>query len=79
MLRASLFFFSSNKCRAGQEVKLYDGRPNGELLLATGDVEPTNPSDYLTMPASLLAADRMYSAKREVLISLGFGTYLSCF
>lgn len=29
---------------AGQEVSIYDGRPNGELLLATGTLEAGNPA-----------------------------------
>ena len=31
-------------CSAGQEVSIYDGRPNGELLLATGTLEAGNPA-----------------------------------
>lgn len=54
-------------------MKLFDGRPNGELLLATGTMEPTNPADLLTMNASLIAADRLYSTKREILTTFGFG------
>jgi hypothetical protein len=41
-------------CRSGSEVLLYDPRPNGELLLATGAVPDTNPSDYLLWDASLV-------------------------
>lgn len=28
---------------------LYDGRPNGELMMATGSVQTKNPADYLTI------------------------------
>lgn len=31
-------------CSPGQEVSIYDGRPNGELLLATGEMEAGNPA-----------------------------------
>jgi histone-lysine N-methyltransferase SETD3 len=57
----------------GQEVRLFDGRPNGELLLATGQLENANPADCLTMPAALVPADRLYELKRGVLEELGFG------
>lgn len=36
-------------CSEGDEVVLYDGRPNGELLMATGSVQAKNPADYLTI------------------------------
>lgn len=57
----------------GQEVRLYDGRPTGEVLLATGTLEPSNPADCMVMPASLVAADRLYAMKRQVLEDVGFG------
>ena len=57
---------------AGQEVQLYDGRPNGELLLATGQLEQGNPADCLTMPAALVAADRLYTSKVQVLEAMGY-------
>jgi hypothetical protein len=34
-------------CSPGQEVAIYDGRPNGELLLATGTMEAGNPAGTL--------------------------------
>ena len=37
--------------RAGEELCVYDGRPNSEMVLATGAVEPDNPADHLTMQA----------------------------
>ena len=37
--------------RSGEELRIYDGRPNGEMVLATGTVERDNPADYLTMQA----------------------------
>lgn len=56
---------------AGDEIKVYDGRSNGELLMATGAVEAYNPSDYLTLNASLVAADRLYSMKEEIASAMG--------
>lgn len=53
-------------CRQGEEIAIYDGRPTTEMLLATGSVEESNPSDYLTVQASLVAADRLYMMKKEV-------------
>ena len=38
-------------CSPGQEVAIYDGRPNGELLLATGTMEPGNPAGAHRSPA----------------------------
>lgn len=52
---------------------LFDGRPSGEVLMATGAVEPGNPSDSLEMMASLVAADRLYSMKKEIVEDQGFG------
>jgi histone-lysine N-methyltransferase SETD3 len=88
--------------RAGQEVTLEDGRPNGEFLLATGalpgddaavpagggggggNARPSspaaaaiaaarvdNPQDCLLFPATLLAADRLYAQKAEILAAAG--------
>ncbi len=58
--------------RQGQEVVVYDGRPNGELLLATGVVEDGNLSDCLSITVELVSADRMYTMKKQILESLGF-------
>lgn len=33
-------------CSQGEEALLYDGRPNAELLLATGTVEAGNPAGW---------------------------------
>lgn len=30
-------------------MQLYDGRPNGEMVLATGTLDAENPADHLTM------------------------------
>eukprot|EP00887_Chlorella_sp_A99_P004667 scaffold4.g4667.t1 len=57
---------------AGAEVAVLDSRPNGELLLATGRLEPGNPADCLTMEHGLVAADRLYSLKRQVVEDFGF-------
>ena len=38
-------------CRAGDELRVYDGRPNGEMVLATGSIERDNPADHLIMQA----------------------------
>ena len=56
-------------------MQLFDGRPNGELLLATGAVERANPADFLLLEQGLVGADRMYSSKRQILESLGFGEF----
>ncbi|KXZ52752.1 hypothetical protein GPECTOR_8g143 [Gonium pectorale] len=58
--------------RAGSELLLNDGRPNGELLLATGSLQDSNMSDCLEWPAALLPADRYYMMKSQILESLGF-------
>lgn len=58
--------------RKGDHVRVFDGRPNLELFLATGRVERENPSDFLTLEFELVPADRLYSAKRQVLESLGY-------
>ena len=50
---------------------MYDGRPNCELFLATGTVEDQNPADSLLMTVELVKADRMYTAKKSILESLG--------
>lgn len=36
-------------CRQGEAVRVYDGRPNGELVLATGALEDGNPADCQTV------------------------------
>lgn len=38
--------------RRGEEVAVRDGRPNGELLLATGAMEDDNPADCLIVQVS---------------------------
>lgn len=57
---------------AGQEVRLFDGRPSGEVFLATGSIEPANPADCLVLSAGLVAADRLYSQKAAILEEFGF-------
>jgi len=37
--------------RAGEELCVFDGRPNSEMVLATGTVERDSPADHLTMQA----------------------------
>ncbi|GLC74385.1 hypothetical protein PLESTF_001507400 [Pleodorina starrii] len=59
--------------RSGSELLLNDGRPNGELLLATGGVQEGNMSDFLDWSAGLVPADKYYLMKAQVLESLGFG------
>lgn len=65
---------SSISLSAGDSVKVYDGRPNGELFMATGFVEPANPSDFMTLNASLIQMDRLYSMKEEVATAMGFSS-----
>lgn len=62
---------ASTSYEVGDEIKVYDGRSNGELLMATGAVEAYNPSDYLTLNASLVAADRLYAMKEEIASAMG--------
>lgn len=62
---------ASTSYGVGDEIKMYDGRSNGELLMATGAVEVHNPSDYLTLTASLVAADRLYAMKEEIAGAMG--------
>lgn len=63
---------SSISLSSGDRVKVYDGRPNGELFMATGCVERANPSDFMTLNASLIAMDRLYTMKEEVATAMGF-------
>jgi histone-lysine N-methyltransferase SETD3 len=51
---------------------LNDERPNGELLLALGAVQDSNLSDCLEFEASLVAADKYYQAKEQLLAAAGF-------
>ena len=53
-------------CRSGEQVKIYDGRPNTEMFLATGTVEEENLSDFLTVQVNLVAADKLYMLKKQV-------------
>lgn len=52
-------------------MRLNDTRPNGECLLATGFVERDNPANFLLYEAELVQTDRLYTAKRDVLQSMG--------
>jgi len=45
-------------------------RPNGELLLSCGHVDRTNKEDCLEWKVSLLQADGMYGAKKQILDSV---------
>ena len=53
-------------CRQGDQVKIYDGRPNTEMFLATGTLEEDNLSDFLTVQVNLVAADKLYMLKKQV-------------
>ena len=46
---------------------LNDPRPNGEQILATGTLQEDNMSDYLLYETLLVATDKLYTAKREIL------------
>ena len=65
---------SSVSVSTGDSISVFDGRPNGELFMATGAVERANPSDYLLLNASLVAADRLYTMKEEVANAMGMST-----
>ena len=54
------------QCRQGEQIAIYDGRPNTEMFLATGTLEENNLSDHLTVQASLVAADKLYMLKKQV-------------
>lgn len=64
---------SSVRVNAGETIQVFDGRPNGEIFMATGTVERANPSDFLTLNASLVAADRLYQMKEEVANAMDLG------
>ena len=51
---------------------LNDGRPNGELFLATGSVQDGNSSDCLEFTVSLVKADKYYMMKSQILESMGY-------
>ncbi|CAG9467763.1 unnamed protein product [Pedinophyceae sp. YPF-701] len=57
--------------RGGEELRLSDPRPNSELLLATGRIEEPNPADCIIYRSSLVAADRMFELKRQVVEASG--------
>ena len=59
-------------CRPGESIAVFDGRPAGEVLLATGTVEEKPEADFLTVRATLVASDKLYVQKREVLQAEGF-------
>lgn len=60
------------RCRRGEAVTVFDGRPNSELILATGLVEDDSAADYLTISVGLVQTDRMFSTKKEILKAMGF-------
>jgi len=70
--RGSVIVVTDRMTRRGAEVAVADGRPNAEMLLACGAVERPNPQDFLEFPAQLLAADRMYTMKRQLVEQEGF-------
>ena len=70
--RESVVLRATRGYEKGEEVKLYDGRSSGELFMATGSFEPSNPSDYITLTANLVAADKLYRQKAAILEELGF-------
>ena len=51
---------------------LNDGRPNAELLLSVGTMQDGNQSNCLLFPATLVAADKYYFLKQQVVQSFGF-------
>ena len=56
----------------GDAVDVADGRPNGELLLATGAVDARGgDADCLTVTVGLAATDRMRSTKLQILDAVG--------
>ena len=69
-----VYLTSSISMNAGDSVKVFDGRPNGEIYMATGTVERANPSDFMTLNASLIAADRLYTMKEEVANAMGLSS-----
>ena len=46
-------------------------RNSGDLFLATGAVDEDHCGDYLTMTASTVETDRLYSAKKQILEGMG--------
>jgi hypothetical protein len=64
-------------CREGQEVVLNEERPNGELLLARGELLDSSPKDCLFLDAALIPADRYYQMKESILEALGFAANFS--
>lgn len=62
-------------CRQGDQVQIYDGRPNTEMFLATGTVEEDNLSDFLTVQANLVAADKLYMLKKQVHVQTSANTW----
>lgn len=65
---------SNRNYNLGEEVCLFDDRPNGERLLTTGSLELDNPSDFLLLDFQLVPADRLFSAKRQILESMDYQT-----
>ena len=56
---------------AGTPVSIFDGRPNGELVLATATLEDGNPADCLTVRVGLVPTDRLRNAKLSILEAVG--------
>lgn len=61
---------TTNPFVKGEEICINDGRPSGELLLTTGQVQERNQSNYLLYDVSLVSGDRMYTTKREVVSTM---------
>ncbi|KAG6540958.1 hypothetical protein Mapa_017679 [Marchantia paleacea] len=60
--------------RVGDQVFVTYGldRPNSDLLISYGFVDPSNPNDYLTIEVELLEADRLKVLKQQILQQAGF-------
>jgi hypothetical protein len=57
--------------RRGEEVAIQDGRPSGELLLATGALEDDNPADCLSVQARPRPRQRTCPLSSRRRLSLG--------
>jgi len=64
---------TSSKAAANSMVLQIDPlqRNNGELFLNLGAVDSTHPGDYLYMSTQIVASDRLFTAKKQVLEGMG--------
>ena len=64
---------SANDAQQTAKVVMVDplARNSGDLFLATGAVDEDHCGDYLTMTASTVETDRLYSAKKQILEGMG--------